>query len=607
MCPIGGSTAPAVACSCTAPSVDSPTRSQPARPCRGRIRSAALLLLLVTLLALVAVPSGAELVVFSSGHVLKTETFEVVGDTARMELPSGGAVQVSLAVIQRVVANEVELTPEERRLPLLDLEMGGGEGAEAASGLADGDLVFETAPPEEDDPAEPDPARSISGTVLNEAGEPVDKVHLTARGIRLFQPEEGPATSEEEAQATTADKGSYRFENLPQGEYMIHAAATDRYAAAQTTVRTGVDFANLRLSEKRRLWVYGSVTDSDGEPLADVQVVPRGQPDKVAATDYLGHYVLEMSVADRGRDHELRFALEGYRKQALGLPASRISGRDEIQLDARLEPIRALAAVAGRVSASDGGPLGGESVVLRGETRYHALTDEAGEFLIPEVVADATYHLLIRPRAAYQDHERRVRVGASGLDLDVVLEPLGYGIVSGQMIDILGDPVPHVSLWLRSADDSAQQLLVTGDASGRYGLDRVPTGPFSFATLANPRLTISGPVLSPRQPEKRVDLVLDWGSHEIRGRVVDTQGNPVAASQVTLYWAHYQRGVQSRAVRHTAVAADGSFRFTQLGPGEHTVTVRAPGFHSRQLEAESPGDLVVQLWSRDQTTAFQGK
>jgi protocatechuate 3,4-dioxygenase beta subunit len=519
-----------------------------------------------------------------------------------MELPAGGAVWFPLANIARVVAHEVDLTPEERRLPAMDLGLGtkdaGPGGPDRASGLGDsqGDGL---------DPAEPDPKRSISGKVLNEAGEPVPGIDLTAHAMRLFQETERLKENAHAPQSVSDEDGSYQFEQLAEGEYRISSVATDRYPAAHTVARTGVDFANLVVSETRRLWVYGSVTDSDQEPLQGVKVTPRGQPDKAVVTDYAGHYVLEMSVAGRGRNHELRFALAGYHERALSLPVSRMPG-DEIQLDARLEPINSLATVAGWVSASDGGPVSGETVLLLGETRYHALTNAVGEFLIPEVVADAAYRLSIRPGPPYRDHEERVRVGATGLHKNVVLEPLDYGTLSGRMIDLLGNPVPHFNLWLHTTDVSAQRLLVTGDAGGRYAVADVPTGPLSFATLANPRFTISGPALSPRRPEGSVDLVLDWGGHEIRGRILDAGGNPVAAPQVTLYWAYHQYGVQSRAVRHTSVAADGSFRFSRLGPGAHTVTVHAPGFHSMQLEAESPGDLVVELRRNEGETAIQG-
>jgi len=544
-------------------------------------------------------------VVFSSGYVLRVESFQVEDDQARAEV-SLGVVWFPLSIVERVVANEVELTAEERRLPAMDLGSGASDGTDAALGTPDGEFIFEPALPEELDSPEPDPARSISGKVLNEAGETVEGIELTARAIRLFEEKEGVEETGQEPQAASDDDGSYRFERLPQGDYRIYSAATDRYAAAQTVVRTGVDFANLVVVEARELWVYGVATSNPGEPLEGVKVIPRGQTDKAVLTDFDGSYALEMNAAGRGRDHEVRFVLAGYREQALSLPASRVAG-SEIRLDARLEPITSLATVSGRVTTRDGVPVSGERVSLRGEGSYHAVTNAAGEFSIPEVEAEANYRLSIRPRGPYRDHQERVWVGANGLEAKVVLEPLDYGTLSGQMMDMLGNPVPHFSLWLETKDVSAKRLMVTGDAAGRYAVTDVPTGALSFSTLANPRFTVSGPALSPRRPEERVDLILDWGSEEIRGRILDTEGNPVAATQVTLYWAHYHHGAHSRSVRHTAVAADGSFRFTQIGPGAHTVTVHAPGFKSTQVKAEFPGDLVVQLQANDQETALQGK
>jgi protocatechuate 3,4-dioxygenase beta subunit len=545
-------------------------------------------------------------VVFTHGYVLRVENYRVEGDQARLALPTGGAVWFPLAKIARVVAHEVDLTPEERLLPAMDLALGDPDtepaGAHRTSGRG-------TSNGEEVDPAELDPAHSISGRVLDEAGEPVAGIELSARPVRLFRPTSGGGNQQQQAQARSDQDGSYRFEQLVLGEYGVSSFATDRYTSGRTVVRTGTDFANLVLNEKRQLSIYGTVTDTQEAPLAKVRVTPAYRPSAATDTDQKGRYRVEIPVAAQGRAYTLRFELEDYRERTLTIADNQVLGRSRVRLDARLELLESLVVVGGRVSTQEGAPLPGETVYLRGKQHYQAVTNEAGEFSIPEVESQTTYRLSIRPRGPYRDHSERVEVSAEGLEVSVVLdsEPLEYGSLSGRMIDLSGKPLPHFSLWLRSSNGSAQQpLLVTSDASGLFTVPAVPLGRLSFTSVSNPRLTVSGPDLSSETTEN-VELILDWGSYAIQGRVLDGYGNPVAAPRVILQWSHRQNGLQSLSVRRSSADANGFFLFTRVGPGRHSVTVAAPGFEPVRLEAESPGNLVVQLRGPDEEGDLQGK
>jgi hypothetical protein len=50
----------------------------------------------------------AELVVLRGGHVLKVTSYEVVGDAARITLPSGGRLELPLLRVERVVEDEID-------------------------------------------------------------------------------------------------------------------------------------------------------------------------------------------------------------------------------------------------------------------------------------------------------------------------------------------------------------------------------------------------------------------------------------------------------------------------------------------------------------------
>jgi hypothetical protein len=79
-----------------------------------------------------------------------------------------------------------------------------------------------------------------------------------------------------------------------------------------------------------------------------------------------------------------------------------------------------------------------------------------------------------------------------------------------------------------------------------------------------------------------VSLILDWGAQVMAGEVVDDRGDPVAGAEVFLTWSNTNGEVRSTSRRQTRTEPTGSFRFMALGPGEHRLEVRAPGYRTTQ-------------------------
>ena len=167
------------------------------------------------------------------------------------------------------------------------------------------------------------------------------------------------------------------------------------------------------------------------------------------------------------------------------------------------------------------------------------------------------------------------------MDLDVVLEPLEHAGVTGRIVDVNLNPIPHFSLWLRSTAAAMQPALqVTGDDYGNFTVPAVPEGNLVFETRSFPLLAVSH-TLPPSAVQEEVDVIIDWGVYGLQGQVTDSAGKPVSLPRLTLSWSHRKNGVRSRSVRKIAGDADGYFAFTQLGPGRHTLSVDAPGFPNR--------------------------
>jgi hypothetical protein len=92
---------------------------------------------------------------------------------------------------------------------------------------------------------------------------------------------------------------------------------------------------------------------------------------------------------------------------------------------------------------------------------------------------------------------------------------------------------------------------------------------------------VSG-VFLPAEGEREVSLVLDWGTLGMTGEVLDDRGDPVGGAEVSLSWSDTNGEIQSASSRSTRTDPSGLFRFSQLGPGEHLLEVRAAGYRTLQ-------------------------
>ncbi len=441
---------------------------------------------------------------------------------------------------------------------------------------------------------------AIGGRVLNRAGEALAGIELIATARRLFGLPPGMAIppSERVHRAVSGADGGYQFQQVADGEYQIRTLANDGYAPAQITVRAGVDFADLVLAGQRVLQVTGKVANTLGEPLAGVQVTPRIIGARGAYTGEAGDYQLRLEMKENAGSLSVSFQRDGYQQQRRQLNQPRWQGANVTTVDVVLAPVEALAAVAGQVRGTTDEPVAAATVQLyspQRKRRYRAVTDDAGRFVLPEVEVSGDYQLVVQPQGGYREHqENNLDINAEGLQLAIRLEYEGAGTrLTGQMLDVEGNPIPHYNLTLRSKDRPWSTEVIS-DAQGYYSVEGAPEGELLFETRSLPHFTISGVRLS-ADTEQHLPLILDLGPHELRGLVVDSQGYPVAVPAIAVSWSQLNNGVHSRASRQTAADATGQFRVTGLGAGSHMISLDAPGFQGVRLihDAIKHGDQVV--------------
>jgi len=262
-----------------------------------------------------------------------------------------------------------------------------------------------------------------------------------------------------------------------------------------------------------------------------------------------------------------------------------------------LRPEQTLTTVSGVVRSKTGVPIPGEQVYLqRTQQKYRAMTDGSGRFLFTGVESGGGYALWLLPRGPFQRfRQENVKVPAAGLgNLEVFLDPVGTGRVSGRVLDTQGNPVSGFRLWVRSENALNADRQVTSGYDGYYAVDEIPEGRVRLETSSFPRFITSGIALPPGG-DILVDPILDIGTGQISGRVVDTENRPVPGADLTLSWVNRQPPLLHESLRKTVSDADGAFLFNQLGSPAHKLRVRAPGFGAAEVTHAAGNNVLIRL------------
>jgi hypothetical protein len=426
-------------------------------------------------------------------------------------------------------------------------------------------------------------------TVLASAiphGDNIEQADESARSVRY--------------RTMTDSTGFYSFHDLPAGDYLIRTGAIENYRSVRISVRAGVTYADLVLKQEDDFVVHGRVLSSEGYPLSGAVALPlvTGMPS--VSTDEDGYYQLPVVLKSGVRSINLRFQSPGHHEEYASAGLEQLLAPDGAVVDVVMRPVNYWTAVSGTVSDTAGKSLAGKTVQLRplgNRRRYSTVTDADGEFQFHAVEAPFDYRIHVSGGPSHEDYSRRLHVTVDESEFHVVVGEYEFGEVAGRFVHLHGSPIPDFELVLRNTSSSIPHALISSDSDGNFALPQAPAGDLVMATRSTPSILVRGVHLDPGD-DLYVPVVLDWGEHEIRGLVVDRPGNPVPASRIVLKWAHQEGGVSSMSTRRTAADANGSFLFSQLGPGAHSLEVDAPGFRPVSLDHDASREgyeLTVRL------------
>ncbi|MDH3522577.1 MAG: carboxypeptidase-like regulatory domain-containing protein [Acidobacteriota bacterium] len=228
-----------------------------------------------------------------------------------------------------------------------------------------------------------------------------------------------------------------------------------------------------------------------------------------------------------------------------------------------------------------------------------AASDSDGAFVLPRLPTASSYAVTARG-AGFAPAERIVRApeaAAAGL----VLRLVGGAAVTGKVVAPSGAPVAAAAVTLerreespairflrsaRAADD-AFVFRARSDAEGEFALPHVPAGRFRLA-IAAPGFaleTLPGFEIAAGATAHDVGVVTLAEGVELRGRVVDPEGTPLAGAEVEVQEPRQAPAVLPGAPLEVATGPDGAFAVPDRREGEFLdLTVSLPGYAARGLE-----------------------
>lgn len=313
-----------------------------------------------------------------------------------------------------------------------------------------------------------DPARVIAGVVVREDGTPVAGIRVVA------DPVDGePGTPYVHAyDATTAADGTFRIEDLPDGDYRLMATGGKDFVR-RTLPRVEAGRTDVRISVEAGGRIAGRIVDEGEEPVpgARISAWPEEGPTDLDRVRY----------AETGEDGSFRVSgLEDgtYRLDVSPLGRSgeflftRKTGVRPGTTDLEIVMPRALA-ISGRITTEDGRPVT-TGRVLAGD-RTWAFPDAEGRFTIPSLGA-GIHHLAYGTEDAADGLRLLGRTDvAAGTDgVELVATPAEE--IAGRVVNAAGEPVAGAGVGARPEEGGGRRIGTKTGADGTFHLRGLPPG-----------------------------------------------------------------------------------------------------------------------------------
>jgi hypothetical protein len=209
------------------------------------------------------------------------------------------------------------------------------------------------------------------------------------------------------------------------------------------------------------------------------------------------------------------------------------------------------------------------------KTYRSIVTGPSGEFKFTDLKPGWDYVLNVSPQGMFKRYTKsQIKLRFDQEVHNIVLESIPLGVLSGRIVDPYDRPVTGITLLVQTVETVYWSRSVMTDANGSFSVAEFPKGRFQVVTEGQFFLTATGlnfdPVIA-----VPVTMTFDLGPYNLGGRIYDESGQTFDGAEVFLNWVLHESGVRIRSTRKARADANGEFRFTGLGPGEHELIVYA--------------------------------
>ncbi len=470
------------------------------------------------------------------------------------------------------------------------------------------------------------PGAWISGTVTDDAGQPMAEVDVEITNLVPWMNMMGPGASTE-----TNAQGEYTLGPLGPGKKTVETEASGyvdfRSDAVELTVGERRDGVHLTLS--RGLSLSGQVFWPDGKPAVDAQVIAESRTNQQPMGPWGGN-----NRRDAGRtktDGEGRFVITGLEDGKLTVKASKRSpGRGSSRATFRVQQsaidagtnhlilrLEAPLLLSGQVVDDQGQPIPKFTLIGRsandgGPTERERFDDEEGRFTF-ERLGPGTW--FVRAEAKGFEQEEPIEIDLPGEASEALTLTLQRrATIAGTVLDSANQPVQGAQV--EALQGSENQMgwppnvgpRAETDEEGRYTIEDVAPGLWKVTASKEGWADSEGsPVdLVSGTPIEDVVLTLRRGG-TIQGRVFGEDGRPVSGQRVM--WGSNAWGWGAEG--ETRTDSSGRFTFERITPGEWMVTATASleELGERMRDVEDPSDFSSMMSDMltESVTVFEGE
>ncbi len=392
---------------------------------------------------------------------------------------------------------------------------------------------------------------AVSGIVVDQDGKSVPEAYVTVAGDYGQQGAETDAA------------GAWRFDAVAPGPHTFTAQAETLGPAPDLVIDLdGQPHTGVVVRVVPAPYLVVTVVDEAGNVVAAATVHVE-HPDGGgwrSRTDEQGRYQFRA----RPTGTYSLTATKGTRSSAVVKVDLVTPGRIETRV------VISPSTIAGTVVDTKGRPVAGARVVAGSSESFseiEAISDAKGNFELGGIGSGERRISARRADQQYGETTRPVLAVAGARDVKIVLPDVGT--ISGRVI-VDGKPATYFGVYIPEVDSYLGNPLVVRSSDGRFTLRGVLAGTWSV-TVAGPgfaRSTKKGIVVQEGRDVDVGDIIAGHG-REVRGRVLDSNGTPIAGATVTVHdEPHGFDTLRSAAYGVSSSTTDsaGEYRVSGLAP-----------------------------------------